>query len=103
MKYFGAQFTSDTTLNHPTLADERRKQILAYAYHEAKRGIDRGLDAVLKLTTLIGDSTLANSIESFSNALKKAHVSPVIVHRVIANPHEPGASLSQYPRFCTPI
>jgi hypothetical protein len=82
VKYFGAQFTSGT-LNHPTLANERRELILAHAYREAKRDIDRGLDAVLKLVTLIGDSDLTVGIKSSLGVLLKAHVSLLIIHKVL--------------------
>ena len=47
MRNFGAQYESGS-LNHPTLANERRAQILTHAYHEASREADRVSDALLK-------------------------------------------------------
>jgi hypothetical protein len=79
VKYFGAQFASGT-LNHPTLANETRAVVLTHAYREARREVDRGSDAVLTLTRLIGDSTLTDGVKSCLGALTEAHVSELINH-----------------------
>jgi hypothetical protein len=73
-KYFGAQFASGT-LNHPTLANERRALVLAHAYRAVRSEVDRGLNSVLKLTRFIGDSTLANGVKSCLGDLQVTHVS----------------------------
>ena len=66
----GALYKSGS-LNHPALAKERRELILTRAYREARDEFDHKL---LKMTTLIGDSTLADAVKSCLDALKDAHV-----------------------------
>jgi len=79
VRNFGAQYESGS-LNHPTLANERRGKILAHAYQEASREVDRVSDALLKVVTLLlEDSTLADGITSFLKTLKEAHVRPSMI------------------------
>jgi hypothetical protein len=95
VRNFGARFASGA-LNHPALANERRALILAHAYRETRHEVNRGLDAVLTLLSLIGDSTLANGVNSCLDALGEAHVSESISRGaswVIANQHELGVHL----------
>jgi len=73
MRNFGGQYDSGI-LNHPTLANERRMQILSHAYKEASRVADRASDALLKLITLLDNSSLSDGIESFVHAYKDARV-----------------------------
>ena len=73
VRNFGAQYESGR-LNHPTLANERREKILAHACQEASREADHVSDALLKVITLLEDSTLADGIKTFLKALKEAHV-----------------------------
>lgn len=77
VRYFGAQYESGS-LNHPTLAKERRTLVLTQAYREASREFDSGLDTVLKLATLIGDPTLSNGVKSCLDVLRDVHVSKLI-------------------------
>lgn len=74
VRNFGAQFTSGA-LNSPTLAIKRRALVLTQAYREVRREIDRGLEAVLTLTRLMGSSTFTNGVKSCLRALEKEHVS----------------------------
>jgi len=75
MRNFGGQYGSGI-LNHPTLANERRIQILSHAYKEASRGAKRASDVLLRLTTLLDNS---NGIKSFIYALKVARVRVLVV------------------------
>ena len=78
VRNFGGQYESGS-LNHPTLANERRAKILAHAYQEASREADRVSDALLKVVSLLEDSTLADGIKSSLKTLKKAHVRQSII------------------------
>lgn len=78
MRNFGGQYDSGN-LNHPTLANERRLQILRQAYREASRVADRASDALLRLTTFLDDSRLSDGIKSFINAFKDARVSVLMI------------------------
>ena len=76
---FGAQYQSGS-LNHPTLAKARRVLILTQAYREARNEFDHEL---VKITTLIGDPTLADIVKFCLHALKDAQVrvSVIVIHR----------------------
>jgi len=69
MRNFGGQYESGV-LNHPTLANERRLQILHQAYKEASRVTD----ALLRLITLLNNSSLSDGIKSFIDAFEDARV-----------------------------
>lgn len=73
MRCFGAQFETGI-LNHPTLANGRRTQILTLAFLELHRKADHMSDALLRLIALLGDSSLADGVKSFLNILKEALV-----------------------------
>jgi len=73
MRNFGGQYQNGI-LNHPTLANARRMQILTHAYKEASLGVNRASDALLRLITLLDDSSLSDGIKSFIRAFKDAHV-----------------------------
>ena len=73
MRNFGGQYENGI-LNHPTLANERRMQIMSHAYKEASLGMNRASDALLRLTTLLDNSSLSDGIKSFIHAFKDARV-----------------------------
>jgi hypothetical protein len=77
MRNFGGQYDSGN-LNHPTLANERRVQILSRAYKEASLGVNRTSDALLRLIALLDDSSLSDGIKSFIHAIKDARVRVLI-------------------------
>jgi len=78
MRNFGGQYESGI-LNHPTLANERRTQILGHAYKEASRVADRASDALLRLIVLLDNSKLSDEIKSFIDAFKDAHVRVLVI------------------------
>jgi len=78
MKNFGGQYESGV-LNHPTLANERRLQILHQAYNEANRVVDRASDALLRLIALLDNSILSDGIKSFIDAFRDARVRVLMI------------------------
>jgi len=82
VRNFGAQYENGI-LNHPKLASERRAQILTHAYHEARREADRVSDAVLRLTTLLENSSLEDGIKSFLITLGGAHVRELMIQQAL--------------------
>jgi len=77
MRNFGGQYENGI-LNHPTLANERRMQILSHAYKEASLGVNRASDALLRLIALLDDSRLSDGIKSFIHTIKDARVRVLI-------------------------
>jgi len=78
MRNFGGLYESGN-LNHPTLANERRLQILHQAYHEASRIVDRASDALLRLIALLDNSSLSDGIKNFIDAFKDARVRELMI------------------------
>jgi len=78
MRNFGGQYENGI-LNHPTLANARRMQILGHAYKEASLVADRASDVLLMLITLLNNSTLLDGIKSFIHAFKDAHVRVLMI------------------------
>jgi len=78
MRNFGGQYENGI-LNHPTLANERRMQILSHAYKEASLGVNRASDALLRLITLLNNSTLLDGIKSFIQAFVDARVRVLMI------------------------
>jgi len=78
MRNFGGQYEIGI-LNHPTLANERRMQILSHSYEEASRVANRASDALVMLIALLNNSSLSDGIKSFIHAFKDAHVRPLII------------------------
>jgi len=78
MRNFGGQYESGN-LNHPTLANERRLQILHQAYDEASRVADRASDALLRLIALLDDSSLLDAIKPFIDAFRDARVRVLMI------------------------
>ena len=81
MRNFGGQYESGN-LNHPTLANERRLQILHQAYKEASRVADRASDALLRLIALLellDISSLSDGIKYFVDAFKDARVRVLMI------------------------
>jgi hypothetical protein len=64
MRNFGGRYDSGN-LNHPTLANERRMQILRQAYKEANRVADRASDDLLRIIVLIDNPSLSDGIKAF--------------------------------------
>jgi len=81
IRNFGGQYQSGL-LNHPKLANQRRALILSLAYREFSREVDDGVDAVLKVTALIGDSALANTVKSCMDTLREQHVRNLALHQM---------------------
>jgi len=78
MRNFGGQYESGN-LNHPTLANERRLQILRQAYKEASHVTDHASDALLRLITLLDNSSLSDGIKNFIDAFKDARVRVLMI------------------------
>ena len=78
MRNFGGQYESGI-LNHPTLANERRMQILSDAYKEASRVTNRASDALLRLITLLDSSSLSDRIKYFINSFNYARVRMLMI------------------------
>jgi len=78
MRNFGGQYESGV-LNHPTLANERRLQILHQVYNEASRVADRASDALLRLIVLLDNSSLSDGIKNFIDAFKGARVRVLMI------------------------
>lgn len=81
IRNFGGQYQSGF-LNHPKLVNRRRALILSLAYREFSREVDDGVDAVLKVTALIGDSALANTVKSCMDILREHHVRSLALHQM---------------------
>ena len=77
MRNFGGQYERGN-LNHPTLANERRLQILHQAYNEANRVVDRASDALLRLIALLDNSSLSD-VKSFIDAFRDARVRVLMI------------------------
>jgi hypothetical protein len=80
VRNFGAQYQSGV-LNHPTLANQRRALIVRDAYREHRCEVDRGMDVLLQLVDLIGDSDLVRRVKSCVDTLKYQHVRKPILHQ----------------------
>jgi len=81
MRNLGGQYENGI-LNHPTLANERRMQILRQAYKEASRAADHASDTLLRavrLITLLDNSRLSDGIKSFLHAFNNARVRVLMI------------------------
>ena len=78
MRNFGGQYEHGI-LNHPTLANKRRMQILSHAYKEADCVADRASDALLGLIALLDNSSLSDGIKSFIHAFNDARVRMLMI------------------------
>lgn len=73
IRNFGGQYRSGS-LNNPKLALERRTSIVSKAYREFSHEIDCGADAVLKLSTSIGEAAISEAVKSRLDNLRHHHV-----------------------------
>ena len=73
IRNFGGRYDTGS-LHRPNLAKERRMMILDHTYREASREFERGSAVLTKITTLIGDSTLAEAVRTCINTVIEQHV-----------------------------
>jgi hypothetical protein len=73
IRNFGGRYDTGS-LHRPNLAKERRVMILGHTYREASREFERGSTVLMKITTLIGDSTLAEAVRTCIKTLREQHV-----------------------------